>query len=261
MRDGALVGTVPGSTTGFADTVSPASTHSYAVAARDGAGNVSAASAPVTVTTPAGSTAPSLVQAGGSTTDTVTLPQTSTAGHLLVLSASVYTGATNNITSVTDTAGNTWTRIRAFSAAGHNSDGELWYAASAAPTTAVTIHLATVTHTALVVQEFAGVAATSPVDVVSGTASTGTLADSGPVTPAGSNELLVGFVAGHANSETMTVTSSGFTTQPQQTTAASVASVVAGYRVLGAPSAASFGATFPTAMYWASGVVAFRPAA
>jgi hypothetical protein len=175
-----------------------------------------------------------------------------------VLSASVYTGSTNHITSVTDTAGNVWTRIGAFSVSGHNSDGEMWYSAGAMPATAITVHLATVTSTALVVQEFAGVAATSPVDVVSGTANTGTSAGSGQVTPTAGNEVLVGFVAGHANTEAMTVTSSGFIAQPQQTTGSSVASVVAGYQVQSSSAAQSFTATFPKAMYWASGVVAFR---
>jgi hypothetical protein len=70
----------------------------------------------------------------------------------------------------------------------------------------------------------------------------------------------VGFVAGHANAEAMTVNAAGFITQPQQTTGASVASVVTGSKVLSAPSAQSFSATFPTAMYWASGIAAFKAA-
>ena len=259
IRDGTPIAVVPG--TSYVDgTATPGTAYSYTVTAHDAAGNVSPASAPATVTTPLGVVAPSLVQAAGSSTTTVTLPQASSPGDLLVLSASVYTGATNNITSVTDTAGNAWVRIRAISSAGHNSDGELWYAANASPTTAITVHMATAKSTALVVQEFAGVAASGPVDVVSGTAGTGIQSSSGPVTPAGSNELLVGFVAGHGNAETMTVTSSGFATQPQQTTGSSVASVVAGYQVQGTASPASFDATFPTAMYWASGLVAFKAA-
>jgi hypothetical protein len=203
---------------------------------------------------------PTLVQAAGSTTATVTLPRASTQGDLLVLSASVYTGATNNITSVTDTAGSTWTRIGAFSVPGHNSDGEMWYSPNAASATAVTVHLRTTANTAVEVQEFAGVATSSPLDTSAGTSSTSAAASSGTITPAAGNELLVGFAAGHGNAQAMTVTAAGFTLQPQQTTGASVASVVAGSEVLSSPSGQAFTATFPTAMYWAAGIAAFRAA-
>jgi hypothetical protein len=123
----------------------------------------------------------------------------------------------------------------------------------------VTVHLGTTASTAIEVQEFAGVAAASPLDTSAGMSTTSTAASSGPVTPAAGNELLVGFAAGHGNAEAMTV-SGGFTLQPQQTTGASVASVVTGSRLLGSPSAQAFTATFPTAMYWASGIAAFKAA-
>ena len=261
IRNGTTIGTVPGTSTSYTDaSASPATQYTYAVDARDGAGNVSPRSAPANVTTPAGAASPTLVQAAGSTTATVTLPRPSTPGDLLVLSASVYTGATNHITSVTDTAGNTWLRVGAFSVSGHNSDGEMWYSPNAASTSAVTVNLATTANTAIEVQEFAGVAATSPLDTSAGLSNTGQAASSGSVTPAAGNELLVGFVAGHANAEAMTVTAPGFTAQPQQTTGSPVASVAAGSEVLSTSSAQAFTATFPTGMYWAAGVAAFRAA-
>ena len=257
IRNGTVIGSVSGGTTTSFDPSATASTsYTYTVDARDGAGNVSAESAPASVTTPS-AIAPSLVQAAGSTSATVTLPTASTQGDLLVLAASVYTGATDNLTSVTDTGGNAWTRIGAYSASGHNSDGELWYCPNAQPTTAVTVHQATVVNTALGLQEFAGVTPTSPLDVAAGTSSTSSVAAAGPVTPLAANELLVGFAAGHGSTSPMTV-GAGFSSQPQQTTGASFASLVTGYRVLSAPSAQSFTATFPTAMYWAAGIVAFK---
>ncbi|MDX6395594.1 MAG: acid phosphatase type 7 [Streptosporangiaceae bacterium] len=257
FRNGTALGAVSGSTTTYVDSsASPGTSYSYTVDARDAVGNVSAASSPANVTTPT-ATAPTLVQAAGSTTATVTLPKASTPGNLLVLSASVYTGATNHITSVTDTAGNTWTRIGAYDVSGHNSDGEMWYSPNAGSATTVTVHLGTAANTAVEVQEFAGVAKTSPLDVLTGTSNTSTSASSGLVTPGAANEVLVGFVAGHANTEAMTV-GGGFTAQPQQTTGASVASVVTGFQVLGSPSSQAISATFPTAMYWASGIAAFK---
>jgi hypothetical protein len=261
VRNGTTIGTVSGTTTNYLDaSASPATSYTYTVDARDGAGNVSPASTPATVTTPSGSVSPTLVQAAGSTTTTVTLPRASTQGDLLVLSASVYTGATNHITSVTDTAGNAWTRIGAFSVSGHNSDGEMWYSPNAGSASAVTVHLGTTANTAVEVQEFSGVATSSPLDTSAGTSNTSTAASSGAITPAAGNELLVGFAAGHGNAEAMTVTSAGFTLQPQQTTGASVASVVAGSKVLSSPTAQAFTATFPTAMYWAAGIAVFRAA-
>jgi hypothetical protein len=155
-----------------------------------------------------------------------TLPKPSAAGDLLVLSASVYSGPTNNLTSVTDSAGNVWKKIKAWNTASHYSDGEMWHTAGAASTTTVTVHLASATSVALQVHEFAGIAATNPLDVSAGSSNTSAGANSGPVTPSASGELLIGFVAGHANTQTMTVIPAGYTVQPQQTTTGTVATLV-----------------------------------
>jgi fibronectin type 3 domain-containing protein len=57
LRDGAVLLTLPSTATGYTDsTVLASSTHAFAVRARDGAGNVSAASAEVSVSTPAAAT-------------------------------------------------------------------------------------------------------------------------------------------------------------------------------------------------------------
>ena len=261
VRNGTTIGSVPGTSTSFLDaSASPGTSYTYTVDARDGAGNISPASTPAQVTTPSGSTSPTLVQSAGSTTATVTLPRASTQGDLLVLSASVYTGATNHITKVTDTAGNSWTRIGAFSVSGHNSDGEMWYSANAAPTTAVTVQLGTTVNTAVEVQEFSGVATTGALDTSAGSSNTSAAASSGAITPAAGNELLVGFSAGHGSAQTMTGTTPGFTLQPQLTTVTPVASLVTGSEVLSSPSAQAFAATFPAAMYWAAAIAAFKAA-
>jgi hypothetical protein len=218
----------------------------------------------LTVTTV--SSGPGLVQAIGatetstSTTLTATLPAASTAGNLLVLSASVYTGTTNKLTSVTDSAGNVWQKVNAWATASHNSDGELWYAANAAAATTVTVHVSLATSIAFEVLEVAGVAISNPLDTSAGASNTGTAASSGSITPASSGELLIGFVAGHANAQSMTANAAGFTVQPQQTTTGTAATVVTGYQVLASPSPISFVASFPAAMYWASGIAAFKAA-
>ncbi len=219
----------------------------------------------LTVTAPSGTT-PKLVQtaSGTETSSSTTLsgsfPAATTSGRLLVLSASVYTGATNPITSVTDSAGNTWTRIgAAHFVAGHFSDGELWYSANAKPVTTVTVHNASAAFVAFEVQEFSGVATSSPLATSAGTSNTGTSASSGSATSAIANELAVGFVAGHGNAQAIRVTAPGYTAQPQQTTTGTIATVVTGYKVLPTTGAQGFTGTFGTAMYWASGIAIFKP--
>lgn len=211
--------------------------------------------------------APQLVQSTGAsetsagTALTASFPTPTLSGSLLVLSASVYTGTTNQIRSVTDSAGNTWTRIGAFAAAGHYSDGEMWYAPGARPVTAVTVHTASAAVVAISVQEFTGVATANALDVSAGTSNTGTSAASGAVTPTANNDLAVGFVAGHGNRQTLTVTAPGYVAQPQQTSSAStIASVVAGYQLLGSATAQNFTGTFGTGMYWAAGIAVFKTA-
>jgi hypothetical protein len=238
--------------------------HRFSVQATSAAGtDPSPATATWTVdtTAPPPPGGPVLVQAAGSPTNTVTLATPSRAGDLLVLFAGVYSGATNQITAVTDSAGNAWTRIGAFATAGHFSDGEMWYSANAGSTSSVTVRTSTATNMAVEVLEFSGVATTAPLDVSTGASNTGTAASSGSVNPTATNDLVVGFVAGHANGQAISVTAPGYTTQPQQTTGASVASVITGYQVLTAASAPTFTGSFATSMYWAAGIATFRAAA
>lgn len=208
---------------------------------------------------------PSLVQSAGasensaSTSITAFFRATTSAGDLLVLSASVSTGTSNRITSVTDSAGGSWKRVGAYAVAGHNSDGEMWYSADALPTRQITVHTSSRTIASLSIQEFSGVAGTNPLDVAAGTSKLSTSPASGPLTPAGAG-LVVGFAAGHGSSQPITVTAPGYTLLGQQTSLASqITSVVAGYRVLSAASGQNFTGRLGTSMYWAAGIAAFRP--
>jgi hypothetical protein len=212
---------------------------------------------------------PQLVQAAGahestsSTSLSVSLAAPTRQGDLLVLAAGVYAGPTNLITRVSDPAGNAWKKIGAYYVAGHYSDGELWYAANAAPVSSVTVTLASATVMALEVQEFSGVATTNPLDVFAGASNTGTTAASGPATPGAAGELAVGFAGGHGSSQALSVTAGGFTNQAQQNStngSATPTSLLAGYKVVSSATAQSFTATFPGAMYWAAGIAFFRPA-
>ena len=211
--------------------------------------------------------APSMVQSAGATESqaakalTATFPAATTQGNLLVLSASVYTGTTNTITSVTDQAGNTWRRIGRYAVSGHNSDGEMWYAADAKPISTVTVHTTSPAVVAADVQEYQGVAAGDPLDGSKGAAGNGTAAASGAATGSQVGDLVVGFVAGHASTQPMTVTAAGFTAQPQRTSKANgIASVVAASTVADSASTPGITGTFGSRMYWSAGVAMFKPA-
>ena len=218
-----------------------------------------------TTTAPPSGTTPTLVQSAGATETapspllTASFPVATVPGHLLVLSASAYTGTTNTITSVTDSAGGTWTKIGSYRLSGHNSDGEQWYSANAGAVTSVTAHTASASTMALSVQEFSGVATTNPLDVSIGTSNTSTSANSGSAA-ASAGELVIGFMAGHATTQAISVTSTGYTLQPQLTSTGDAASLLTGYRVAGASGAQSMAGSFPSAMYWAAGVVVFDSA-
>ena len=235
-----------------------------------GTGTSATHTTPITLTVSAsgGSTQPKLVQATGAsetsaaTSLTGTFSAPTASGHLLVLSASVYTGITNPITSVTDSAGNTWTRIGAFAVSGHYSDGEMWYSANAAPVTTVTVHTASAAVISLELEEFSGIATTNALDVSAGTSNSSTSPNSGTATPTGTGDLVVGFIAGHNNGQSISVTSPGYTAQTQQTSSSgsSIASVITGYQILTSANPQSFTGNFSSSMYWAAGIVCFKAA-
>ncbi len=258
-RNGTLLTTTSGTGTTYPDSsVSASKLYQYTVDARDGAGNVSAQSSPpFPVTTPSGPSGPALVQTASSSTTTITLPAASTPGDLLVLSAGVFTGASKDITAVSD-GKNVWTRVMAKYVSGANSDGELWYAPNAASVQSVTVTTGAST-VALRLQEFSGVATTSPLDTSVGAAGDSTAAASGSITPAAAGELAVGFIAGHSSTQAITVTSPGYTTQPLVTTSSpSGVSVESGYQDLTSTAAQSFAGSFVTTMYWADGLALFK---
>lgn len=229
-----------------------------------GASATHSATFTLTVSSPTG-TGPALVRTVGAnesaaaTTLTATLPAATGSGDLLVAQASVHTGATNPITSITDSAGNTWTRVGRWAASGHYSAGELWYSAGARPTTSVTAHLGTAAIAALRVSEYSGVAASGALVTSAGASNTGTSASSGAVTPA-AGSLVVASVAGHGSTQAITMTTPGLTAFGQVASAGSATATLAGGYRIGAGTALAGTATFGSAMYWSAAIAVFRAA-
>jgi hypothetical protein len=126
--------------------------------------------------------------------------------------------------------------------------------------TTVTVHVNSATTVSFELLDFTGVAATSPLDSSAGASNTGLSAASGSATSSVSNELAVGFVAGHGNPQAITPSVTGYTAEPEQTsTGTGTGSVVAAFQVLSTQGATAFSATFSGSMYWAAGVALFKP--
>ena len=205
-----------------------------------------------TTTTGGGGGPVSFLQGATSPTKTVTLPNASRAGDLIALSASLYTGATNHITAISDSAGDVWKQDADANSSGHNSDGELWSTVTRGGATAITVTTGA-SNVSLGAQEFSGLGA-APAVTATATSNTSTTASSGSATASG---LVVGFVAGHANAEIMTPPGA-FVNQSQATTPSPVASLVDGY-LLNVAGGTTYGANFGAAMYWSAGVAVFTP--
>jgi len=195
-RNGASIATTAG--TSFTDTtVAPATTYSYAVDAFDAAGNHSAQSSGVPVTTPGRS--PQFVQgAAGSpgtrlASMTLVLPQAVAAGDLLVGWFAQYDVAGQ--VSVSDDINGAWTRSVSEQFTNGAGDITLYYREnSAAAPSGLTVTISAPAPAFLpgAVAEFANVATSGSLDQTAVASGTGTAADSGstPAVPAG--ELVVG---------------------------------------------------------------------
>jgi hypothetical protein len=216
-RDDHLLATTSGSGTSFGDTTgSPNTTYTYKVRAFDAAGNLSGFSNTATVTTPSG--APAGIgfvnQATGATpapTSSFTVPITSTSGNTLVAPIAVQAGVTTSVSSVTDSAGNVWTRGPVGFLSGSNTRVEIWYRTAAAPVTSVTVNLSAPDLASANVSEWSGVATAAALDTSGGQGNVSSTTASTPsITTTNTNDLVVGAI-NFPIAVTSTLATPGFT--------------------------------------------------
>ena len=217
-RDDALLTTTAGDSTQFIDTsVLPERTYTYKVRAVDAAGNASAFGSSATVTTPADSSPTGIAFVGQATagtpasTTSFTVPITSTTGNTLVASIAVQAGTTTSVLSVTDSAGNNWTKGPVGYLSGSNTRVELWYSSGSAAVTSVTATLSAADLASANVSEWSGVSAAGALDAAGGqgnasstTATTPSIATTGP------NSVVIGAV-NFPSSVASTLATPGFT--------------------------------------------------
>jgi alpha-L-fucosidase len=167
--------------------------------------------------------------------------------------------------TVSDSKGNTWTPLTAWTggSTGANTEARLWYCAS--PTVG-SGHTASVSpsYGSIAMLAFTGVETVSPLDAQVGVSGAGALVTAWGVpslTPAANNELLV-FGASLGDSATSPTIDSGFTVSEAVNAVASVNyGLVAGYKVQTTAAAVTPAASWTNASRFALTLAAFKAAA
>ncbi len=201
-RNGTSIGTANAATTTFTDsTAQPSTTYSYTVDAFDTAGNHSAQSTALPVTTPAAAASSvKWVQGGtvstGSQVTSVTIKLTGAvnAGDLLVGWFGQYNSSGQ--VQVSDNINGAWTRSSASTTFGSgHGDLALYYVqnSAAAPSgLTITITATSATYLQGTMSEYSGVATTGALDQAATAKGNSATVDSGPTAAVGAGELVIG---------------------------------------------------------------------
>jgi chitodextrinase len=256
-RNGTAIGTTGGSTTTYTDsTVAPSTSYSYTVDAFDNAGNHSAQSAALPVTTPAGAAGAQFVQGGSVGTGskvasvTITLTKPVTAGDLLVGWFGQYDSAGQ--VQVSDNVNGVWTRSASTTFSNGGGDLALYYLpnSKAAPSgLTITISAPAATYLEAALADYSGVATTGALDQTAVARGNSVSVDSGPTAAVGAGELVVGGIITGGSPTSITAGSSQgqpFTIRSQT----SSGSVDLEDILSGAAGAQDTRATFATATDW-----------
>lgn len=139
-----------------------------------------------------------------------TVPIASGAGHALVAAIAVQAGSTTSVSSVTDSAGNAWTKGPIGFLSGSNTRVEIWHATAAAPVSQVTVNLSAADIVSANVSEWSGIATAQPVDALAGQGNaSATNAQTPAIATANANDLIVGAI-NFPRAVSSTLTTPGF---------------------------------------------------
>lgn len=193
----------------------------------------------------------------GASTTTSAFSSATTTGNLIVVSIST-NGAANAVTSVTDTAGNTYAKV--WSVANSSVTSDLWYAENitGGASQTVTVTVSTARATAVVAHEYSGISLTSSLDKsVTATGSSNAPASGNTPTTTVASEIVIGAVAMLGGATTFTV-GSGYTNLNQQLAANVATAQESLVTTSTGTQSAAFGASATT--IWACGCVTFKGA-
>jgi Calcineurin-like phosphoesterase/Purple acid Phosphatase, N-terminal domain len=165
------------------------------------------------------------------------LPIISTSGDTLVASIAVQAGTTTSVSSVTDSAGNTWTKGPVGFLSGSNTRVEIWYSTGAASVSGVTVNLSAPDLASANVSEWSGVATAGALDAAAGQGNVSSTTASTPTIGTGNaNDLIIGAI-NFPLAVTSTLAGAGFS--PLQDFTVSTVKGRAAYRIVSAPAAYS----------------------
>ena len=152
-------------------------------------------------------------------------------------SIAVQAGATTSVSSVTDSAGNTWTKGPVGFLSGSNTRVELWYSTGAAPVAGVTVNLSAPDLASANVSEWSGVATAGALDTAAGRGNASSTTASTPtIGTVNANDLIVGAI-NFPLAVSSTLAGAGFS--PLQDFTVSSVKGRAAYRIVSAPGAYS----------------------
>jgi len=138
------------------------------------------------------------------------VPIVSTSGNTLVASIAVQAGTTTSVSSVTDSAGNTWTKGPVGFLSGSNTRLEIWYSTGAAPVMGVNVNLSAPDLASANVSEWSGVAAAGAFDAAAGQGNASSTTASTPaIATMNASDLVVGAINFPLNVSS-TLASAGF---------------------------------------------------
>jgi hypothetical protein len=188
----------------------------------------------------------------------LSVPISSGAGRALVATIAVQAGTTTSVTSVTDSAGNAWTKGPVGLLSGSNTRIEIWHSTGAAPVASVTANLSAPDIVSANVSEWSGVAAAQAVDVFAaqGNAS-GTTASTPAITTTNANDLVIGAI-NYPRTVSSTLTTPGFSELDLFN--ASTVSGRAAYRVVSATGSYSLSWTLASAATSGGAILALKGA-
>lgn len=200
----------------------------------------------------------------GHTTNTVdlTFDSSTTSGNLIVVAVTSY-GATQTCNTVTDTKGNTYTKIGSVNRSPGDDTIDLFYAKNitGGASHRIDVTMANTENIGIAMSEYSGADTSSPLDTNNNSGNgTGSTATSGSITPSVNNCLI--FVGGtDQRLATTTVTAgSGYTLRAMAGTADNSVRVYSEDQIQSTAAAITGDFAIGTSVTWAASIAAFKPA-